>query len=64
MRILHFTGEGRNFMAGVEEYVVITDDDDTPIEDHCAPGFELSSETEVGELPDSLPLEMTLIVQR
>lgn len=63
MRILHFVGEGQGWMKGIEEYVIITEEDEkeSPIEDSKAPGFELESETEVGELPTSLPLETTLI---
>jgi len=65
MKILHFTGTGRGWMAGVEEYIVIVEDDEEKEEEHCAPGFELSSSTSLMvDLPDSLPLDTTLIPQR
>lgn len=60
MRILHFVGEGKGFMARVKEYIIITDEDESPIEDWVAPGFKLDSETEVEDLPTSLPLNTTL----
>ena len=65
MKILHFTGKGEGFMSGITEYIVISDDDDIPTEDWIAPGFELSSSTELlQELPCSLPLNTTLIARQ
>ena len=63
MRILHFTGEGQGWMKGIEEYVIITDEEeeDSPIEDSRAPGFALESQTEIEELPCSFPVNTTLI---
>jgi len=62
MKILHFEGEGMGWMAGVREYIVISDDPDAPDEDWKAPGFELTSVTELeDDLPINLPLNKTLV---
>lgn len=60
MRVLHFTGKGQGWMEGIEEYVIVTDEDSS-VEDDIAPGFELESETEIEDLPSSFPTEITLI---
>ena len=41
-RIIHCEGEGYGMNAGVTEYYIITEDDETPAEDWVAPGFALS----------------------
>lgn len=66
MRVLHFVGKGRGFMEGVEEYVIISDEEekDSPVEDDRAPGFALESQTEIEELPCSFPLNTILIPQK
>lgn len=64
IKLLHFQGIGYGFMAGVTEYVVIKDDDDEPDSGHCAPGFKLTSCTElIADLPDTLPFNESLIVR-
>lgn len=66
MRVLHFTGEGKGWMKGIEEYVIVTDETvlDSPIEDEIAPGFKLESETEIEDLPHSFPTETMLVPQK
>ncbi len=65
MKILHFAGKGKGFMSGITEYIVISDDDDIPVEDWIASGFELSSSTKLLQaLPSSLPLNTTLIARQ
>ena len=64
IKLLHFQGKGYGFMQGVTEYVVIKDDDAVPNKDHCAPGFKLTSCTElVADLPHTLPFNESLIVR-
>jgi len=64
MKILHYTGKGYGFMDGITEYVILSDDSDGNDEDHGCPGFTLDSETEVGELPGTLPLDEILIPRK
>ena len=47
-KIYHFTGEGRGFMAGVSEYIVLTEDPDFNIPENTAPGFQLEKVYEIG----------------
>ena len=62
IRLLHFQGEGRGFYSGITEYIILADDPEVSTGDHCAPGFELKSETELtADLPHSLPFDTTLI---
>lgn len=63
MRILHFTGEGKGFMLGITEYVIVTDEteEESPVEDWRSLGFALESQTEIEELPSSFPLNTTLV---
>jgi len=60
-KMLYFRGEDRGFMSGVMKYIVLSDDPDVIPEDHCYPGFNLYSITEVGDLPYHLPFEEPLI---
>ena len=68
MNVLHFSGEGRGFMSGIKEYVIITDDeekdDEALVQEWIAPGFTLSSNTEIDYLPLSLPLNTSLVPER
>ena len=72
-KLLHFTGEGHGMMSGVQEYIVLVEDDltDTECEDHAAPGFTLDKAHSVlisnpdgtldDEWPCSLPTEDSLV---
>ena len=65
MNVLHFSGEGRGFMSGISEYVVVVDDDEIDVDEQCAPGFELVSNTElIIDLPASFPTNENLIIRR
>ena len=70
MRILHFSENGVEekgiWMKGVEEYVIVTDEEeeDSSVENDRAPGFALESQTEIEELPSSFPVNTMLIPQK
>ena len=66
MRILHFVGKGKGWMEGIEEYVIITEDERevSSVDGFKCPGFVLESETDIEDLPNTLPFETTLIPHR
>lgn len=47
-----------------DEYVVITEEEDTPVEDWAAEGFVLLSNVELSEDVESLPTERNLWKRR
>ena len=76
MIIVHYTGEGRAYMAGVTEYIELFDSEqdfidnygtkEAAIEAHCAPGFELDRvyDTDKDMYFDSLPMDRILIAHK
>jgi len=68
MRILQFSGNGQGMMKGIQEYIVILEDDnENTADDHCCPGFELNHEYKFdddGQSVHCLPCSYTLAVLR
>ena len=65
MKVLHFIGEGKGTMEGIDEYVIFLDDDEESVEDHKCPGFELEAETILLDgLPSMFPTETILIPKK
>ncbi len=59
MRLFHYATPN-----GKREYVIFVEDEDATTEEHCIPGFEISSVTKIEqELPCTLPIEYTLMRQ-
>jgi hypothetical protein len=64
-RLLYFRGEGKGFMSGVTEYVVLKSNSKESVENYQAPGFKLFKAYSVEingdvEWPCELPIDETL----
>ncbi len=63
-KLLYFRGEGKGFMSGVSEYIVLQDSP-CPSDDHAAHGFKLYKSYEVdiedGDWPCELPTDEILV---
>jgi len=76
MIIVHYTGEGRAFLAGVTEYIELYDSEQDFIDDYgtreaaieanCAPGFKLDRvyDTDEDTYYDSLPMGRMLVARK
>lgn len=64
--ILYFRGEGKAFLGGYTEYIVLVDAEQLEpeeIDGHTAPGFELHSDTEILEDIGHLPCGRILVAK-
>jgi hypothetical protein len=64
MYILHYTGKGIRMMAGISEYVILSEEEYSKekIEDSTAPGFALEKQydTDIDLDLSNLPLDRAL----
>ena len=69
MRLLHFTGEGVRFYAGITEYIILANDS-INTDHYKAQGFTLASATDLNAIdhrgtiipfPLELPIDTTLV---